>query len=91
MAQKTIGGISGVLGELFSPAPTRYVLPRHGPRSAAGRETGPTDSLEPPPGHCRRHARLDRLPGSNIRQMAPKEKVTLRIPSDLIAEYRDWS
>ena len=35
--------------------------------------------------------RLGRPPGSSANHMRPREKVTLRIPGDLIAEYGDWS
>ena len=91
MAKKPVSGVSGVLGELISPEP-------------AAKESGP--KMEPPPTtQDPRHAgtpktstaprsqraRLGRPPGQSLQQTGPKEKVTLRIPSDLIAEYRDWS
>ena len=90
MAGKTIGGISGVLGELISSAPASRELPSHKQSSAASREPEPAGTPEPTPPRPRR-ARLGRPPGNTTRHPGPKEKVTLRIPSDLIAEYRDWS
>lgn len=90
MAQKTIGGISGVLGELISPTPTSQVSPQNEQPSVANREPEPAGIPEPtPPRPCR--ARLGRPPGNTDRHTGPKEKVTLRIPRDLIADYRDWS
>ena len=91
MAKQTVSGISGVLGELISPPPASnestpekqpsYLIQE--PESACTKMSAPTH--EP----CR--ARRGRPPGSSVRHDVPKEKVTLRIPSDLIAEYRDWS
>ena len=91
MAKTQVSGISGVLGELISKEP-------------AAKESGPQDeppatTQEPQPTRtpktstaCHAHrARLGRPPGRSIRHTGQKEKVTLRIPSDLIAEYRDWS
>lgn len=91
MASKTISGISGVLGELISPAPpptespqfSQLAMERHEAKSSSG-------TAQPAPPRPRR-ARLGRPPGKAIRHRGPKEKVTLRIPSNLIAEYRDWS
>ncbi len=90
MAGKTIGGISGVLGELISSAPTSEESPPHKQSSAASREPEPAGSPEPTPPRPW-HARLGRPPSKTTRHTNPKEKVTLRISSDLIAEYRDWS
>jgi uncharacterized protein (DUF4415 family) len=90
MAQKTIGGISGVLGELISPTPTSLASPRKERPSVPSREPEPTGIQEPTPPRPRR-ARLGRPPGNTTRHLGAKEKVTLRISSDLIAEYRDWS
>jgi uncharacterized protein (DUF4415 family) len=90
MAAKTIGGISGVLGELISTAPASTESPRQEHESPPSREpqsAGAPQSNGPRP----RRARLGRPPRSTTRHTGPKEKVTLRIPSDLIAEYRDWS
>ena len=90
MAGKTIGGISGVLEELISPASTTTESPSHKQSSAPSREPEPAGTPEPTRPRPRR-ARLGRPPGNTTQHPGPKEKVTLRIPSDLIAEYRDWS
>jgi len=90
VAGKTIDGISGVLEELISPAPptaesSRSIqLPIERPEAESAGTAQP--ALRRP---CR--ARLSRPPGKATRHRDPKEKVTLRIPSNLIAEYRDWS
>ena len=89
MAGKTIGGISGVLGDLISPAPHNEST-----RSAQlpiERQKVKSVSTAQPISPRPRRARLGRPPGKTTRHRGPKEKVTLRIPSNLIAEYRDWS
>ena len=48
MAQKTIGGISGVLGELISPAPTSTESLAHGQPLAVNRGPEPVDTLLTP-------------------------------------------
>jgi hypothetical protein len=91
VASKTIGGISGVLGELISVPPT--------PAAPTKREQSPPDDRKThiagvpnlPPALSPPHARLGRPPGRSTQPTGPKEKVTLRIPCELIAEYRDWS
>ena len=90
MAQKKIGGISGVLGELISPTPVAEVSLRTERSSVAGRQVDSDNDPSPTAPRSQR-ARLGRPPGNDARHARPKEKVTLRIPSDLIAEYRDWS
>jgi len=90
MAGKTIGGISGVLGELISSAPISTEARTHRHTSSASREPEPTGTpraTSPCPGR----ARLGRPPGRNKCHSGSKEKVTIRIPTDLIADYRDWS
>jgi cellulose biosynthesis protein BcsQ len=57
----------------------------------AASDNATTASLPHPPAPRTQRARLGRPPHSAVRQNTPKEKVTLRIRSDLIAEYRDWS
>jgi hypothetical protein len=91
MAQKTIGGISGVLGDLISSAPTPAALPRLEESPAGGRKASPLDTPNPLPTPRLRPARLGRPSDSGPRPTGPKEKVTLRLTSHLIAEYRDWS
>jgi len=91
MASKTIGGISGVLGDLISLAPTPAASSRLEPPQQSGRKAGPPgnpSSPTAPPHGC---ARLGRPPLSGRQTTVPKQKVTLRVPSNLIDEYRDWS
>ena len=38
-----------------------------------------------------RRARLGRPPGRAAGTSRPKEKVTLRLDAELVADYRDWS
>jgi len=83
MAKKPVSGVSGVLGELISPEPADTEI-------APKKEPPATTPKAPTASHPQR-ARLGRPPGYSSRDAGPKEKVTLRIPSDLIAEYRDWS
>ena len=89
MAGKTIGGISGVLGDLISPAPPEKSI-GSGQLPIESQEAKSTGTEQPTPLRPSR-ARLGRPPGNTSRHWDPKEKVTLRIPSSLIAEYRDWS
>ena len=91
MAKKQVSGISGVLGELISEEPTPEEPASKKQPSAPRRDPETTAALEPPSTSPRQSARLGRPPGNGLRQSGPKEKVTLRVPSDLIAEYRDWS
>ena len=99
MAKKEVCGISGVLGELISEESSSEgsaskkqppALPKKQASASPGK-TAPaaTPEMPSPPDSCR--ARLGRPPGNAGQRAEPKEKVTLRIPSDLIAEYRDWS
>ena len=90
MAGKTIGGISGVLGGLISPAPPATESPQSSQLAMERHEAKSSGTAQPTPPRPRR-ARLGRPPGKTTRHRGPKEKVTLRIPSNLIAEYRDWS
>jgi len=91
MAPKTVGGISGVLGALISPTP-RADGPLEPyqplPNGVAVCLSG-TPNTSPTPPH--RFVRLGRPPDSGRRTAMPKRKVTLRLPNDLIDEYRDWS
>lgn len=91
MAKTQVSGISGVLGELISPASTPAESPPKKQPPALQQKTGPTGAAHAPAAPHTQRARLGRPPGTSTRQTGPKEKVTLRIPCDLIAEYRDWS
>ncbi len=91
MAKTQVSGISGVLGELISPAPTLAGTPSRKQPPASPQEADLTGTPRTPAAPHAQRARLGRPPGTTTRQTGPKEKVTLRIPSELIAEYRDWS
>ena len=90
MASKTISGISGVLEELISPAPPPTESSQFSQLPIGRQEAKSAGTAQPTPPRPRR-ARLGRPPGKTTRHRGPKAKVTLRIPSNLIAEYRDWS
>jgi len=92
MAGKSIRGISGVLGELISPADSPKVTSNPSQETLGSQaRADPTDGKgrERQPG--RRYARVGRPRASDVQHPGPKEKVTLRLGTDLIAEYRDWS
>ena len=91
MAKKPVSGVSGVLGELISPEPAVKETAREKNECTAIRDTKPTGRPKAPTASRPQRARLGRPPGNSSRDAGPKEKVTLRIPTDLIAEYRDWS
>jgi len=90
MASKTISGISGILGDLISPAPSPTESPQPSQLAIERLDAKSSDAERPTPPRPRR-ARLGRPLGKTTRHRGPKEKVTLRIPSNLIAEYRDWT
>jgi uncharacterized protein (DUF4415 family) len=91
MTGKRLEGIDGVLGNLISAssqAPDRCPNVAHQddrPLKAA------FNARQPKHENPHQGARLGRPPGRPGNTRSTKEKVTLRIPSDLIAEYRDWS
>jgi len=91
MATKPIGGITGVLGELISPSATPAASPRPEQRSPKGRQPDPVDVREPQAITGPQRARVGRPLARSLRRAGHKEKVTFRINSDLIAQYRDWS
>jgi hypothetical protein len=91
MATKPIGGITGVLGDLISPARTHSAEPRVERPASLCDQTAPASVGGSSASQSRRPARVGRASKSSPEQTAPKEKVTLRVNSDLIAEYRDWS
>ena len=91
MAKTEVGGISGVLGELVSKEPVFDESPLKSEPRALTEKCNPDPMPETPSPPKASRARLGRPPGAGLRQSGPKEKVTLRIPSKLIAEYRDWS
>jgi hypothetical protein len=93
MARKTISGISGVLEELISPttASTTSATRDHRQPATFSRDTGSAGGPESSRNQGCRCARLGRPPGSQRLSSSPKQKVTLRVSSNLITDYRDWS
>ena len=92
MARSPVAGISGVLGELIGH-------PSESASESTKKERTITEQ-KPCPRVTRtkdcakkssNHARLGRPTGRVADSQGPKEKVTLRVNSKLIAEYRDWS
>lgn len=88
---KPIGGINGVIQGLISSEEHRDIIPENELPSTVPQDAPDSSSASwshlPQP----RKSRLGRPPACHNRLDAPREKVTLRIRSDLIAEYRDWS
>ncbi len=91
MAPKTISGISRVLDGLISLAPTASTSSGLEQLQPDGPEAHLLDKPYPSTTSSERCARLGRPPGSRLRKRVPKQKVTLRVPTDLINGYRDWS
>ena len=82
-------GIIGFLDQILTAGPSD-TLPhsRIGGRPAASR---PTPAAVQAAGTPAGTARRGRPPGKAPATATPKEKVTLRITSTLVASYRDWS
>jgi uncharacterized protein (DUF4415 family) len=76
----SLTGIKGVLGGyVTTPSePTSHDLP-----------TESAKPLRKPAATSR--ARLGRPPGKKSSNRRPKEKATLRIDTELMSDYRDWS
>ena len=91
MAKAPISGISGVLGELISPAMPGCQPSQIDTADAAESDAtrGPGSRSQSVAGH--RRARVGRPGKTAPRPNVCREKVTLRVRSDLIADYRDWS
>ncbi|PHQ35120.1 hypothetical protein [Rhodopirellula bahusiensis] len=80
---KPLPGIANVLGGYIS---TPSVAPAQEPPEKPKQESAGRAKKS-----RRQRARLGRPPGVNSTNRAPKEKATLRIDTELMAEYRDWS
>ena len=92
MTSKPVTGIPGLLDGLLSPPATAESSPRIA--SKAREPRGPLPSVGPTQerrtaSNC--GARLGRPPGQSLETAEPRQKVTLRLPTALIAAYRDWS
>ncbi len=105
MAQKPLKGVNNVLGGLLSDRMPVAEPPQvRGPAGSevipsaltSGEVVGkPQDSREEPKGKPspkpRAAARRGRPPGQKAGETVSREKVTLRLSGELMAEYRDWS
>lgn len=102
MAQKPLKGVSGVLGGLISESPSEPE-----PQPESGLKESPKSREQPEPktdpktegisagptavSEARPRARRGRPPGTRAGEPIAREKVTLRLSADLMAEYREWS
>jgi len=77
--------------KLISASATPAASPRPEQRSPKGRQADPVDVREPQAITGAQRARVGRPLARSLRRAGRKEKVTFRINSDLIAQYRDWS
>ena len=90
---RTITGIDGILGSLLSPAagqcpPPARIAQEEAKSAFPMPEVPPAKKL---PATDRTGARRGRPVGRSAPGRPSKEKVTLQIGTNLIAEYRDWS
>ena len=90
MAQKSVGGVAGVLGGLISPRPAAEPEQPEKMSIAADVPHKP-ESPTPRTSTLKTHARLGRPPGRHSGRSSPKEKLTIRIDAKLADAYRDWS
>lgn len=90
---RTVTGIDGILSNILSPAagqcPPRARIAREEAKAALPMPEVPPGKKLPATDHT--GARRGRLVGRSTPRRPPREKVTLRIGTNLIAEYRDWS
>ena len=92
MVKKTISGVSGVLGGIISsPAEMPSETPRLQSTKRASAVAVVTAPQPGPVDKPRLKARDGRPPGRKQGESVVREKVTVRIDTDLMAEYRDWS
>ncbi len=82
-------GIVGLLDQILFTGHADMVQPsRTGSRPGRSRPVpAATDAASTPTAAARR----GRPPGKSSQTARPKEKLTLRITSTLVASYRDWS
>ncbi len=81
-------GISGLLDQILSTG-------GYGPGNLPENSSSPVGLHDQPGGRAARHvprgvARRGRPPGKAV-TVVPKEKLTVRIATELVATYRDWS
>jgi uncharacterized protein (DUF4415 family) len=89
MSHTKTTGISGSLDGLLSTAHDSHVKMQKIP-SDKSPEADPVDA-DTPAKTPRIAARRGRPPGKGRERKEPKEKMTVWLDADLIAEYRDWS
>jgi uncharacterized protein (DUF4415 family) len=89
MSRAKTTGIGGILDGLLSTAhgsqATMQTIPSEKPPEPRSSDTG-TPAKTP-----RIAARRGRPPGKGRERKEPKEKMTVWLDADLIAQYRDWS
>ena len=78
---KPLDGIQGILGNYVTASPPPVASE---PTAKQTQPTKPKRSERP-------RARLGRPPGRPTQSTPAKEKATLRIDIELMAEYREWS
>ena len=92
MRNKPVAGIPGLLDELLSPPamakPARRIANKARETRGPLPSVGPTQD-RPTTTNC--GARRGRPPRQSLATTEPRQKVTLRLPTALIAAYRDWS
>jgi hypothetical protein len=106
MNSKRLAGIDDVLSHLISTpteGPSKHSKSTYGEgesvpskpsnpkRKDARTEKTPKKTHEIDNSQHIQKARLGRPPAAKNAPHAPKEKLTVRIPRELAAEYRDWS
>ena len=92
MTSKPVTGIPGLLDGLLSPPATAG--PARAITSNARETRGPLPSVGPTqdrPTTTNCGARRGRPAGQIVVTAETRQKVTLRLPTGLIAAYRDWS
>jgi uncharacterized protein (DUF4415 family) len=92
MKSNGVAGIPGLLDELLSPPAAAKAARRIASKAREPQgplpNAGPTQEL-PSTATC--GARRGRPAGQSSATAQPREKVTLRLSTTLIAAYRDWS
>ncbi len=78
---KPLEGIQGILGSYVTTSPPPV------PSEPTAKQKQPAK----PKRSERPRARLGRPPGRSSQPATSKEKATLRIDTELMAEYREWS
>ena len=86
---KQLAGIQGVLGNYVTPTSDKAPLPK--PRPVSQQRTARSSDKSSTASERRKSARLGRPPGKSHKNALPKEKATLRIDAELMADYREWS